>query len=98
MSLAHRVNSWFSKRLHGRRVVQRQPDPETVAPVPERTPDLSPKPVADPLADPGPELPPYVNLDKKTDTVLAGTGMFARFDEHDKHRAQLSFQRQSGRH
>ena len=83
--MARRVNSWFSKRVHGRRRVQRQPDPETAAPVPERAPDVSPEPVTDPLADLGPELPPYINLDKLAHAVLAGTGVFARFDEHDKH-------------
>ena len=79
------MNSWLSKRLHGRCRVQRQPDAETAAPVPQRTPDVSTEPVADPLADLGPKQPPFINLDKLTDVVLAGTGMFARFDEHDKH-------------
>ena len=82
-SMARTVNSWFRKHVHGRRRVQRKPDAETAAPVPERAPDVSPEPVADPLADLGPELPPYVNLDKLTDAVLAGSGMFARFDEHE---------------
>ena len=43
------------------------------------------EPVADPLADLGPELPPYINLDKLAHAVLAGTGMFARLDEHYTH-------------
>ena len=84
------VNSWFRNHIHGRRGGgggggQRQPDAERVAPVPQRAPDVSPEPVADPLAGLGPEMPPYINIDKLTDAVLAGTGMFARFDEHDKH-------------
>ena len=83
-SLARTVNSWFNKRIHGRRRVQRHPDAGTAAPVPGRAPDVSPEPVADPPADLGPELPPYANLDKLTDAVLASTGMFALFDEHDK--------------
>ena len=82
-SMARTVNSWFSNHVLGRRRVKRQPDAETAAPVPGRTSDVSPEPVADPLADLGPELPPYVNFDKLTDAVLAGTGMFARFDEHE---------------
>ena len=56
-SRARRVNSWFSKRLHGSCRVQRQPETETAVPVQERAPDVSPKPVADPLADLGPEQP-----------------------------------------
>ena len=84
-SMARRVNSLFSKRVHGWRRVQQQLDAETVAPVPERTPDVSTESVADPLADLGPELPPYINLDKLAHAVLAGTGMFAHFSEHDKH-------------
>ena len=84
-SRARRVNSWFSKRLHGSCRVQSQPDAETAVSVQERAPDVSTEQVADPLADLVPELPPYINLDKLTDAVLAGTGMFARFDEHDKH-------------
>ena len=85
-SMASRVNSWFSKHIHGRRRVQRQPDAETAAPVPERSPDVhvSTESVADPLADLGPELLPYINLDKLAHAVLAGTGMFARFDEHEE--------------
>ena len=83
-SMARTFNSWFSKHVHGRRQVQRQPDAETATPVPERTPDVSPEPVADPLAVLGPELPPYVNFDKLTDAVLAGTGMFAQFDDHEE--------------
>ena len=83
--MARTVNSWFSKCVHGRRRVQRQSNPETAVPDPERTPDVSPGPVDDLLADLGPELPPYVNFDKLADAVLAGTGMFARFDEHDKY-------------
>ena len=79
-SMARRFNRWFSKSIHGRRRGQRKPDAETV---PERAHDVSPEPVADRLADLGPELPPYVNFDKLTDAVLAGTDMFARFDEHD---------------
>ena len=65
--------------------MQRQQDAETAVPVQERAPAVSQESVADPLADLGPELPPYIYLDKLTDVVLAGTGMFARFDEHDKH-------------
>ena len=81
-TMARTVNSWFSKHVHGRRRVKRQQDAETAAPIPERAPDVSPEPVADALADLGPDLPPYVNFDKLADAVLAGTGMFARFDEH----------------
>ena len=84
-SMARTVNSWFRKRVHVRRRGQRKPDAETAAPVPDRALDVSPEPVADRLADLGSELPPYVNFDKLTDAVLAGTGMFAGFDEHDKH-------------
>ena len=83
--MARRVNSWFSKLIHGSCRLQRQPDAETAVPVQERAPAVSPEPVTDPLADLGPELPPYINLDKLTVAVLEGTGMFARFDEHDKH-------------
>ena len=83
-SMARTVNSLFRKHVHGRRRVQRKPDPETAAPIPYRTPDVSPEPVADSLPDLGPELPPYVNFDKLTDAILAGTGMFARFDEHEE--------------
>ena len=64
-SMARRENSLFSKRIHGRRLVQRQPDPETATPVPERAPDVSPEPLADPLADLGPELPPYTRVSQK---------------------------------
>ena len=83
-SMARTVNSWFSNRVHGGRRVKRQPDAETAAPIPERAPYVSPEPVADAPADLGPDLPPYVNFDKLTDAVLAGTGMFARFDEHEE--------------
>ena len=72
-SRARRVNSWFSKRLHGSCWVQRQPDAETAVPVQERAPDVSPEPVAD-----------QNNIEKLTYAMLAGTGMFALFDEHDK--------------
>ena len=82
-SMARRFNRWFSKSIHGRRRGKRKPDAVTAAPVPERAHDVSPEPVADRLADLGPELPPYVNFDKLTDAVLAGTDMFARVDEHD---------------
>ena len=82
-SMARTVNSWFSNHVLGRRRVQRKPDAETAAPVPGRSPDVSPEQVADLLADLGPELPPYVNLDKLTDAVLAGTGMFVQSNEHD---------------
>ena len=72
-SMARRINSWFGKRLHGQRRVQWQPDAETAAQVPERAPDVSLEPVADPLADLGPVMPPYINIDKLTDAMLAGT-------------------------
>ena len=84
-SMARRFNRWFSKSIHSRRRGQRQPDAETAAPVPERAPDVSPEPEADPLEDLGPDLLPYVNFDKLTDAVLAGTGMFAQSNEHDNH-------------
>ena len=90
-TMARRVNSWFSKCIHGSCLVQRQPDAETAVPVQERAPAVSLEPVADPLADLGPELPTYVNFDKLTDAVLAGTGMFARFDEHDNHEELNSY-------
>ena len=81
-TMARTVNRWFSNHVLGRRRVQRQPDAETAVPVSERAPDGSPEPVADPLADLGPELPPFVNFDKLTDAVLAGTDMLARFYGH----------------
>ena len=95
-TMARRFNRWFSKSIHGRRRGQRKPDPETAAPVPGRSPDVSPESVADRLADLRPELPPYVNLDKLTDAVLAGTGMFAQSNEHGRHEEVNSYSKDKG--
>ena len=61
-TMARRVNSWFSKGIHGSCRQQWQQDAETAVPVQERASAVSPESVADPLADLGQNCLPISTL------------------------------------